>query len=119
VLPRLVLLRHDPWHPAQTAVAGFVLALLSLTLGVSTFAQRERLGELRDAASEPIAPAAFARLRRQLLALWTRCALIGVCGGVLAVGAASPPASWPFLGGAAALLVLHAPRDGMFARAAA
>jgi hypothetical protein len=92
--------RVDPWHPAQTAVAGFLLALLGLTLGVSTFALRERLAELR-AASE---------VRRTRLLLWARCLVVGALGAVLAWGAASPAAALPFVAAAAALLVIHAPR---------
>ena len=45
-LPRFVAPRPDPWNAAETAVAGFVLAILALVAGVWTFALRESL--LRD-----------------------------------------------------------------------
>jgi hypothetical protein len=110
-IPHLVPSRPHPWYAAQIAVAGLVLALLSLPAAVSTFALRERLGEDRAAAPGP--PAAAQPL---LLALWARCVLIGVFGCVLSLGAASPAAGWPFAAAAAALLVLHAPRRRLFAR---
>jgi hypothetical protein len=112
----LVPARQHPWHPAQTAVAGFVLALLSLTLGVSTFAAREKLAEVRAATPAPVPAASVARVRGLLLTLWARCLLIGVFGCLLAYGGASPAAAWPFLLAAAVLLVLHAPRAWLFTR---
>jgi hypothetical protein len=108
--------RPRPWHPAQTAVAGFVLALLALALGVSTFAAREKLAEIRAATP---APASLARTRGLLLALWTRCLVIGAFGCLLAYGGGSPVTAWPFVSAAAVLLVLHAPRAGLFTPPAA
>jgi hypothetical protein len=112
----LVPARQSPWHSAQSAVAGFVLAILSLPLGVSTFAAREKLAEVRAATPDPAPPGSVARVRALLLALWARCVLIGVFGCLLAYGGASPAAAWPFLLAAAALLVLHAPRERLFTR---
>ena len=106
-VPYLVPSRRDPWQGAETAVAGFVLALLSFPAAVSTFALREQLA---DAAA-----ARVARVRFLLLALWGRCLLIGLFGCVMAYGAASPAAAWPFAAGAAVLLVLHAPRHSLLA----
>ena len=81
------------------AVAGFVLALLALTAAVSTFAGRERLRQQAGATR-----------RVMLLTIWARCTLVGVFGSLLAYGAASPAAAWPFIAGGAVLLLIHAPR---------
>lgn len=99
-IPRFVPPRQIPWNAGQAAVAGFVLALLSLTAAVSTFAGREQL--LEDA-----------RLTRRLMlyTLWARCLLIGAFGAVLAWGSASPASAWAFIASGAALLLLHAPRS--------
>jgi hypothetical protein len=86
------------------------MALLSLPLGVSTFSLRETLREDRAAGGDR--PPAL----RALLSLWTRCLLIGVLGGVLALGAARPASGWPFAAAAATLLLLHAPRSRLFHR---
>ena len=110
--------RQHPWHPAQTAVGGFVAALLSLPAAVSTFALREKLREVRDATDDPISPTSVARVRGILIAIWARSLLIGFFGCLLAYGAASLTAAWPFVSAAAALLVFHAPRHWLFRRAA-
>jgi hypothetical protein len=115
-IPGLVPVRPDPWHAGQTAVAGFVLALLSLAAAVSTFAARESLRDLRAATPDPPPPESVARVRLLLVSLWARCVLIGVFGALLAYGAGSARAAWPFTAGAAALLVLHAPRPWLFRR---
>jgi hypothetical protein len=107
--------RQKPWHPAQTAVAGFVLALLALPAAVSTFAMREKLREVR-ATPGPDSPSGVSGIRATLLALWARCLLIGFFGCLLAYGAASPRAAWPFVAAGAALLVFHAPRHWLFTR---
>ena len=111
-LPQLLPSRPQPWYAAQTAVAGFVLMLLSLVAGVGTFTLRESLvgRDLRLGTLDPRTPAGFARVRGMLLALWTLCLVIGLFGCVLAVGAASPRAGWPYTLAAGGLLVLHAPR---------
>ena len=85
--------RRDPaWHSAQTAVAGFVLALFSLAAGVGTFALREPLAlkHVRAGTLDPETPAGFARIRTMLVTLWALCLLIGSFGGLVAWGAASP-----------------------------
>jgi hypothetical protein len=115
-LPQLVASRQHPWHSGQTAVAGFVLALFSLTAAVSSFALREKLRESCRAAPDPSSPSHIASVRAMLLGLWVRCFLIGAFGCVLAYGAASPSAAWPFVSGATVLLVFHAPRPWLFAR---
>jgi hypothetical protein len=117
LIPYLVPNRPDPWYAAQTAVAGFVLALFSLTAGVGTFALRETLvlRKIRRGAIDPLTPSGFARVRTTLLGLWALCLLIGLFGSVLAYAAASPRAAWPYVAGAAVLLVLHAPRQWLFA----
>jgi hypothetical protein len=107
--------RPDPWHTGQTAVAGFVLALMAVALGVWTFALRESLA-LRDVRAGRLdlsAPEGFARMRQVLLVLWLLCLLVGLLGSGLSWGSASPTSSWPYIAGAAALLVLHAPRTRM------
>jgi hypothetical protein len=98
-IPWLVPSRPQPWNAGQAAVAGFVLALLALTAAVSTFAGRETLRQQPGAAG-----------RFVLLTIWGRCGLVGVFGSLLAYGAASPPAAWPFIAGGALLLLIHAPR---------
>jgi hypothetical protein len=109
--------RADPWHQAQTAVAGFVLAILALVAGVGTFALRESLvlRRVRVGTLDPSTPTGAARVGAMLLALWSICLLIGLFGFGIAYGAASPRAAWPYVAGAASLLVLHAPRDWLFA----
>ena len=103
-VPYFMQPKSDPWKSAQTAVAGFVLALFSLAAGQGTFALRESLagaGTLR-----------FARF----LALWSLCVLIGVFGSLIAWGSANPAAATPYVVAAVALLVLHAPRPRLLAR---
>jgi hypothetical protein len=107
-IPRLLPTREIPWHAGQAAVAGFVLALLAMVAGVSSLALREQVRVFL--ANEPDTPASRTRVRLMVLDLWTRCVVIGVLGSILAWGAASPVAAWPFVAGAAALLVFHAPR---------
>jgi hypothetical protein len=51
----LVPQRPDPWHPAQTAVATFVLTLLAFTAAVSSFALREELGDVLAPDPVPLA----------------------------------------------------------------
>jgi hypothetical protein len=113
-VPHLVPGRHQSWDSAQSAVAGFVLALLSLPIAVSTFGRRE---ELRSVGLGPATPGSVARIPMTLLSIWMRCLVIGSFGCLLAYGAASPRAAWPYLSAAAVLLVLHAPRQRMFERA--
>ena len=94
-----------------------MLALLALVAGVGTFTLRESLAlrEIRSGALDPNTPAGFARVRGMLIVLWTLCLVIGLLGCVLAYGADSPRASWPYVFAAAVLLVLHAPRRWLFA----
>jgi hypothetical protein len=103
-VPYFVQPRPDPWNSAETAVAGFVLALFSLAAGQGTFAVRESL-----------AGAPQVRLAR-FLVLWLLCVLIGLFGSVIAWGSASPAAATPYVVAAAVLLVLHAPRPRLLAR---
>ena len=99
-IPRFVPARPVPWNAGQAAVAGFVLALLALTAGVSTFAARETLRE-----ESPLSA------RLMLYTLWARSLLIGGFGAALAYASASPASAWPFIAGGAVLLLIHAPRD--------
>jgi hypothetical protein len=115
-IPHLVASREHPWHSGQTAVAGFVLALFSLTAAVSSFALRETLRESCRATPDPSSPSHVRSIRAMLLGLWARCFLIGAFGCLLAYGAASPSAAWPFVSAAAVLLVFHAPRPWLFTR---
>ena len=107
-IPRLLPAREIPWHAGQAAVAGFVLALLAMVAGVSSLALREQVRVFL--ANEPDTSASRSRVRLMVLDLWTRCVVVGALGSILAWGAASPVAAWPFVAGAAALLVFHAPR---------
>jgi hypothetical protein len=109
--------RPHPWYEAQVAVAGFVLALLSVLAAVGTFTLRETLGmrRIRSGELDPNTQAGFARVRDMLIVLWTLCLVIGGLGMLLAWGAARPRAAWPYCIGAAALLMLHAPRRWLFA----
>jgi len=119
-LMRFLPVRAHPWYDAQTSVALLVLGLLALVAGVGTFALRESLvlRDLRSGALDPSTARGFARIQRTLVALWLLCLLIGLFGDVLAWGAAKPIVAAPFLIGAAVLLMLHAPRRWLFARAA-
>jgi len=117
-LPQLVAPRPDPWSTAETAVAGFVLAILALVAGIGTFALRESLVQ-RDPGTvglDPTTPEGFARMRARLIELWLLCAAIGVLGGIMIRYSGRPAAGWPYLAGAAVLFVLHAPRPRLFQR---
>lgn len=116
--PNLVPRPTAPWDDAQTAVAGFVAAIFSFTAGVWTFALRESfaLRDIREGALDPATPEGVARLRAMLFALWGLCLLIGLFGAILAWAASRPRAAWPYAAGAAALLIVHAPRHWLFAR---
>lgn len=109
--------RPHPWYEAQVAVAGFVLALLSVLAAVGTFTLRETLAmrQIRRGELDPNTEAGFARVRSMLVLLWTLCLVIGLLGCGLAFGANSPRAAWPYVFAAAVLLVLHAPRRWLFA----
>jgi len=110
--------RLDPWYRAEASVAGFVLSLLALTAAVGTFALRETLvlRDIRAGSLDPGTPAGFVRMRRALFVLWVLCLAIGLFGGLLAWGAASPALAWPYTIAAAVLLLIHAPRDWLFTR---
>lgn len=120
VLPHVLPARADPWSEAQTAVAGFVLLLFALVTGVGTFALRETLvsREAEQGAFTSGAADGF-WVRTRLVALWLLCALVGGYGGVLGHYAGLPAAAWPYLAGAAALFVIHAPRASFLRRVAA
>jgi hypothetical protein len=116
LLAERVPVRAIPWHAGQTAVAGFVVALIGIALGVWTFALRESLA-LRDVRAGRIdlrTAEGLARMRSMLLALWSLCLLIGLLGLLMAWGAASPAAAWPYVFGAGVLLAMHAPRERHF-----
>ena len=108
--PHLVAPRQNPWAPAQTAVAGFVLTLLALTAAVSTFATREELDEDSEGGAGAAPSADVAGIRATFFWLWARCLLIGLFGCAIAYGAASLAVGWPFLVVALVLLLIHAPR---------
>jgi hypothetical protein len=112
VIPRVLARRPQPWDAAQTAVAEFILAIFSLVAAVGTFTLRETfaLGPIRRGSLDPSTPAGFARVRATLVVLWLLCLLIGLFGSILAYAAANPAEAWPYVAGAAALLVFHAPR---------
>jgi hypothetical protein len=112
VVPRWLPIRAQPWDAAQTAVARFVLAIFSLVAAVGTFTLRETfaLGPIRGGSLDPSTPAGFARVLTTLLLLWLLCLLIGLFGSLLAYASASPARAWPYVAGAAVLLVVHAPR---------
>ena len=112
VLPRVLPSRAQPWDAAQTAVAEFILAIFSLVAAVGRFTLRETfaLGPVRRGSLDPRTPAGFARIRATLAVLWSLCLLIGLFGSILAYAAANPAQAWPYVAGAAVLLVVHAPR---------
>jgi len=112
--------RAHVWYEAQVAVVRFVLALLSLAAGVGSFALREALvmRALRAGRLDPSTPQGFARVRTALILLWALCELVAVFGLVLSLGSGVPSLGWPFTLGAAALLLVHAPRARWFERVA-
>jgi hypothetical protein len=116
LIPRVLPSRPQPWDAAQTAVAEFILAIFSLIAAVGTFTLRETfaLGPIRRGSLDPSTPAGFARVRATLLGLWSLCLLIGLFGSILAYAAANPAEAWPYVAGAAVLLVVHAPRARLF-----
>ena len=117
---RFLPVRVHPWYDAQTSVALLVLGLLALVAGVGTFALRESLvlRDLRSGTLDPNSASGFARIQRTFVALWSLCLVIGLFGNVLAWGAGTPIVAAPFLLATAVLLVVHAPRGWLFARAA-
>jgi hypothetical protein len=117
-LPRLLGHRADPWYDAQSAVAGFVLALLAVAAGVGTFSLRESLllRDVREGRLDPATPAGLAGVRARLLAVWGLCAAIGALGGILIWFSDRPELGLPYLAGAALLMVLHAPWRRFLAR---
>ena len=119
-LTRFLPVRAHPWYDAQTSVALLVLGLLALVAGVGTFALRESLvlRDLRSGTLDPNTASGFARIQRTFVALWSLCLVIGLFGNVLAWGAAKAIVAAPFLTAAAVLLLVHAPRGWLFARAA-
>jgi len=116
-MPGLVMPRSSPWYDAQTAVAGFVLAILALVAGIGTFAARESLvlRDVREGRIDPRTPAGMIQLRVGLGAIWLLCALIGAFGALMAYYSARPAVGWPYIAGSAVLFALHAPR-GRFLR---
>jgi hypothetical protein len=117
-LPRFVAPPREPWNAAETAVAGFVLALLALAAAIGTFALREALvqRELDEGRLDPTTPAGRAAVHARLVSLWLLCAAIGACGGILLHYSLLSAAGWPYLAGAALLFVLHAPSARLFRR---
>jgi hypothetical protein len=118
-IPYLAPPRPDPWHPAQTALAGFILAIFSLAAAEGTFALRESL-VVRDAPPAEIGVRSLAGVANVRVArfftLWALCALIGFFGALVAYGSANPAASTPYAVAAAVLLAVHAPRPKLLAR---
>src|SRR5690606_14198944 len=99
----------------------FVLAIFALVGAIGTFALREWLvfGDVRAGRGDLRTEAGVARVRVRLLALWALCSAIGALGAILIHGSGRTAAGLPYLAGAAALLVLHAPTAGFFRRACA
>jgi len=116
-LPRLVEPRRAPWNAAETAVAGFVLAILGLAATVGTFAIRESLAQRSNGGGGAGPAAPVASLRMRMVGLWLLCAAIGALGGIMIHYSGSLAAGLPYLVGAAALFVLHAPRARFVGRA--
>jgi len=119
-LARMLPPRAVPWYDAQTAVVGFVLTLASLVAAVGSFALRESLAlrHLRSGALDPASAAGYGRLRFMFVVLWGLAALVGAFGVIMAWGSGDPRLVWPYVIGAAALFVLHAPRSWLFERRA-
>lgn len=115
-LPRLVAPVPDPWNTAESAVAGFVLAILALCAGIGTFAMRESLllRDVREGRIDPTTPEGLAIVRTRLVALWALCSTIGMLGAILVHWSGRPGTGAPYLVAAAALLVLHAPNRRFF-----
>lgn len=110
-LPALIGHCADPWYAAQSAVAGFVLALLGLAAGLGSLALREAL-VLRDAREgrfDPDTKEGRRALRWRLATLWGLCVLIGSLGGIMIWHSDRVALGIPYLAGAAGLLALHAP----------
>lgn len=110
-LPLLLPPPSQPWYEARAQVVRFVLALLSLSAGVGTFALRETLvmRGLRAGVLDPMTPQGLARVRATLIVLWALCELIGVFGLVVSLGSGRPTFGWPFAVASVVLLILHRP----------
>jgi hypothetical protein len=116
-LPRLAAPPAESWNAAETAVAGFVLAILALVAAIGSFALRESLVD-HEEGCVPLetTPEGRARVRIGLVELWLLCAGVGALGGVLVRYSAYPATGWPYVAGAALLLLLHAPTRRFFGR---
>jgi hypothetical protein len=108
-MPRFATPLPDPWNAAETAVAGFVLAILALVAGLGTFALRESLVERDADATRGASADGGARVQLRLVELWLLCAVIGALGGIMIRHSGRPATGLPYLIGAGALFVIHAP----------
>jgi hypothetical protein len=117
-LPRFEVPYPTPWSQAETAVGGFVLAILAMVAGIGTFALRQSmvLHDIREVRLDPTTPEGYARVRQGLVVLWLLCAGIGVLGAIMIHYSGGLTPGVPYLAGAAALFVLHAPRPRFFQR---
>jgi hypothetical protein len=117
-MPRFVAHRAVPWYDAQTAVAGFVLAMLALVAGLGSLAMRESLvfRDVREGRIDPNTPDGMIQLRVRLFGLWLLCALVGAFGAVMAYYSDRPVIGWPYFAGSAVLFALHAPRAAFLRR---
>jgi hypothetical protein len=111
-LPSLAAPRAEPWNAAESAVAGFVVAIFALVGGIGTFAARESLvlRGVREGRIDAATEAGLRMLLTRLGAIWLLCAAIGSLGGLMSWGSGRLGLALPYLAGAAALFVLHAPR---------
>jgi hypothetical protein len=113
-MPYVVPPRAQTWYDAQTAVAGFVLAIFALVAAVASFALRESL--VRDSAQQQAASGGGLWVRTRLVSLWLLCALVGVLGGIMIRYSGTSAVGWPYLALAAGLFVVHAPRPALLRR---
>jgi hypothetical protein len=103
-------LPHTPPEPLRVLV--MALAVVALLEGLATLAMRHflLLGPVRAGTLDPETPAGAGRVWTLRILCWVLSVSIGIYGLVLFFLYRQTSLLYPFLGAAAALLIIHAPR---------
>ena len=99
------------WSHERTIVLTFALTLIAMVAGIGSLALRETL--VRSVSSGSVDPRSAdgaVYVRAILLRAWALCGAVALLGAFASWIAAAPALAWPYVVGATALLVFHAPR---------